>query len=165
VLLREAIAKDGQGGIARVRDSRPAAFGRAKWPTKTLSSWSYCASIKSCEDSATLNCRKGTCGNTSDESEIELANKLITGMTTNWDAAAYHDEYRAALMKLVEKKVKRGETERLNRKTKSRGVAANDQSYGCFEAECVASVKTRWREKASGEEWPATARHEDKASS
>ncbi len=43
--------------------------------------------------------------------EIDLANKLIDGMTAKWDAAKYKDEYRDVLMTLVGKKVASGETE------------------------------------------------------
>jgi DNA end-binding protein Ku len=43
--------------------------------------------------------------------EIELASQLIEGMTGEWDPDAYHDEYRAELMKLIERKIKSGQTE------------------------------------------------------
>ena len=32
-------------------------------------------------------------------------------MTAKWDASKYHDEYRDVLMKLIEKKIKSGQTE------------------------------------------------------
>jgi len=43
--------------------------------------------------------------------EIELATKLIDGMTTKWNAAKFKDDYRDVLMKLVEKKIASGQTE------------------------------------------------------
>jgi DNA end-binding protein Ku len=43
--------------------------------------------------------------------EIDLATKLIDGMTVKWNAAKFHDEYREVLMKLVQKKIKAGQTE------------------------------------------------------
>src|SRR5262249_9329953 len=43
--------------------------------------------------------------------EIDLASKLIDGMTMKWNASKFHDEYREALMKLVQKKVASGQTE------------------------------------------------------
>jgi DNA end-binding protein Ku len=43
--------------------------------------------------------------------EVDLAMKLIDGMTTKWNAAKFKDEYRDVLMKLVEKKVASGQTE------------------------------------------------------
>jgi DNA end-binding protein Ku len=46
--------------------------------------------------------------------EIDLATKLIAGMTVKWNASKYHDEYRDALMKLVERKIKSGQTEAID---------------------------------------------------
>jgi DNA end-binding protein Ku len=43
--------------------------------------------------------------------EIELAAKLINGMTAEWNPSKYHDEYRDALLKLIQRKVDAGQTE------------------------------------------------------
>jgi DNA end-binding protein Ku len=43
--------------------------------------------------------------------EIELASKLIDGMSGKWDANKFEDEYRTALMDLIERKIKSGQTE------------------------------------------------------
>ena len=43
--------------------------------------------------------------------EIELANKLISGMSNDWKPTQYHDEYREALMAMIQKKIKSGQTE------------------------------------------------------
>jgi DNA end-binding protein Ku len=43
--------------------------------------------------------------------ELDLAINLVEGMAGDWDPADYDDEYRAALMKLIEKRIKSGETE------------------------------------------------------
>jgi DNA end-binding protein Ku len=42
--------------------------------------------------------------------EQELAEQLIAGMTGKWNPAAFHDEYRDALMKLIERRIKTGDT-------------------------------------------------------
>ena len=42
--------------------------------------------------------------------EIDLATKLINGMTVKWNAGKFHDEYREVLMKLVQKKINAGQT-------------------------------------------------------
>ncbi|WP_437223060.1 Ku protein [Planctomicrobium sp. SH661] len=42
--------------------------------------------------------------------EIELAEQLIQGMTASWEPEAYHDEYREALMGLIDKRIKSGKT-------------------------------------------------------
>jgi DNA end-binding protein Ku len=43
--------------------------------------------------------------------EIDLAAKLIEGMTAEWDPTNYHDEYRDVLLNLIQRKVDAGQTE------------------------------------------------------
>jgi DNA end-binding protein Ku len=43
--------------------------------------------------------------------EIDLATKLIGGMTAKWNPSKYHDEYRDVLLKLIQRKVDAGQTE------------------------------------------------------
>ena len=38
--------------------------------------------------------------------EVEMAKKLIDGMTTDWEPDKYKDEYKTQLMKMIEEKVK-----------------------------------------------------------
>lgn len=40
--------------------------------------------------------------------EYEMAEKLVESMTVKWDPKKYHDDYREALMKWIEKKAKSG---------------------------------------------------------
>lgn len=40
--------------------------------------------------------------------ELEIAEMLVSGMTSEWDPAKYHDEYRDALMDWIEKKARAG---------------------------------------------------------
>jgi DNA end-binding protein Ku len=42
--------------------------------------------------------------------EMDLAMRLIDDMTEDWEPEEYHDEYRAALMDFIERKVSRGES-------------------------------------------------------
>lgn len=44
-------------------------------------------------------------------SEMKMAKQLIAEMTGRWDPADFHDEFRHQVMKIVEKKVKAGDTE------------------------------------------------------
>lgn len=46
--------------------------------------------------------------------EIDLAKKLIGGMTMKWNATKFHDEYREVLRKLVQKKINAGQTEAID---------------------------------------------------
>lgn len=41
--------------------------------------------------------------------EVDMAKKLIDGMTTSWDPAKYEDEYKTQLMAMIEEKVKHPE--------------------------------------------------------
>jgi len=43
--------------------------------------------------------------------EVQLAEQLIDGMTASWDPEKYHDEYRDALMTLIDKRIKTGKTQ------------------------------------------------------
>jgi len=43
--------------------------------------------------------------------EVTLAKSLVEGMAGEWDPEEYHDEYRDALMKLIERRIKAGDTE------------------------------------------------------
>jgi len=45
-----------------------------------------------------------------DEKEIKMAEQLVEAMVGKWDPKKYHDEYREDLMKLIEKKIKTGQT-------------------------------------------------------
>jgi DNA end-binding protein Ku len=42
--------------------------------------------------------------------EQELAEQLIEGMSGKWNPGAFHDEYRDALMKLIDRRIKTGKT-------------------------------------------------------
>jgi DNA end-binding protein Ku len=42
------------------------------------------------------------------EKELDMALALVKAMTSEWDPAKYHDEYRECLMKVIEQKVKTG---------------------------------------------------------
>lgn len=44
------------------------------------------------------------------QKEVDLAAQLVQGMSSPWKPAAYKDEYRGELMKLIEQKIKRGKT-------------------------------------------------------
>lgn len=45
--------------------------------------------------------------------ELEMAERLVESMTSKWEPARYHDDYRESLMKWIEEKAQRGETQPL----------------------------------------------------
>ncbi|MBV9107839.1 MAG: Ku protein, partial [Gemmatimonadetes bacterium] len=46
--------------------------------------------------------------------EIQMAEMLIGGMTSEWDPSKYHDTYRDDLMALIQKRIESGQTEVLD---------------------------------------------------
>jgi DNA end-binding protein Ku len=111
VLLREAIARSKKAGIATVviRARQHLAALLAVGDGLVLELLRYSQELRGLDDfefpSGDLKSAKVT------KKEIELAEQLIGGMTAKWNAAQYHDEYRDVLMKLIEKKIKSGQTE------------------------------------------------------
>jgi DNA end-binding protein Ku len=111
VLLREAIAESGKAGIATVviRARQYLAALIPQGDALVLELLRFHQELVSFNDFELPghDLRKYSVT----RKEIDLANKLIDGMTIKWNAAKYKDEYRDVLMKLVEKKVASGQTE------------------------------------------------------
>jgi DNA end-binding protein Ku len=111
VLLREAIRESGKAGIAKVvirgRQYLSALIAQGNALVLELLRFHQELIDLSEFDLPSSNLREYGVA----KKEIELATKLISGMTAKWNASKYHDEYRDALMKLVERKVKSGQTE------------------------------------------------------
>ncbi|MEX0703006.1 MAG: Ku protein [Planctomycetales bacterium] len=110
VLLREAMAKTGRVGLAGVV-IRARQYLSALVPQEhalILELLRYPQELRAIEDydvpGKDLKKYKVTA------KEIDLAAQLIEGMTADWSPEDYHDEYRDALMKLIEKKIKSGQT-------------------------------------------------------
>jgi DNA end-binding protein Ku len=111
VLLREAIAKAGKAGIAKV----------------VIHNKQYLAALVPQGDALMLELLrfddelvdvgdfeipgKDIRQYKVSKQEIDLANKLIDGMTNKWHAEKFRDEYRDVLLKVIEKKVASGQTE------------------------------------------------------
>lgn len=111
VLLREAIKETGKAGIARVviRARQYLAALMAQGNALVLELLRYHQEVaESTEFDLPADSLRET-GVT--KKEIDLAKKLISGMTIKWNASKYHDEYRDALMKMVERKIRAGQTE------------------------------------------------------
>jgi DNA end-binding protein Ku len=111
VLLREAIREAGKAGIAKVVIRARQYLGAliAEGDSLVLELLRYDQELIDLKeyDLPSSDLRKYGVA----RKEIELASKLIDGMTMKWNASKFHDEYREALMKLVQKKVASGQTE------------------------------------------------------
>jgi DNA end-binding protein Ku len=111
VLLREAIRDAGKAGIAKVviRARQYLAALMVQGDALVLELLRYhqeIADLKEFELPAHSLRQNGVT-----QKEIDLATRLINGMTVKWNASKYHDEYRDALMKMVQRKIKSGQTE------------------------------------------------------
>jgi len=111
VLLREAISKAGKAGIARVviRARQYLAAVVVEQDALVLELLRYAQELRPVDefDLPSGDLRKHKVS----KQEIELATKLIEGMSSNWKPDEYEDEYRTALMDLIERKIKSGHTE------------------------------------------------------
>lgn len=111
VLLREAIAGAGKAGLARVviRARQYLAALVVEGDALVLELLRYADELQSVEDlelpGSNLSEYKVS------KKEIELAAKLIEGMSGEWDPAQFRDEYRDALDRMIQKKIKSGQTE------------------------------------------------------
>jgi DNA end-binding protein Ku len=114
VLLREAIQASGKAGIARVviRARQYLAALMAQGDALVLELLRYNQELADLKDFELPAHNLKDNGVT--KKEIELAAKLINGMTVKWNAGKYHDEYRDALMKMVDRKIKSGQTEAIS---------------------------------------------------
>jgi DNA end-binding protein Ku len=113
VLLREAIAASGKAGIAKVviRGRQHLAALIAQGDALVLELLRFHQELIELSDFDLPTGELREYGVV--KKEIDLATKLIGGMTMKWDASKFHDEYRDALMKLVERKIKTGKTEEI----------------------------------------------------
>jgi DNA end-binding protein Ku len=111
VLLRQAIAEAGKAGIATVviRARQYLAALIPQGDALVLELLRFQQELVSFDDFElpSQDLRKHNVS----RKEIDLATKLIDGMTTKWNAGKFKDEYRDVLMKLVEKKIASGQTE------------------------------------------------------
>lgn len=111
VLLREAISAAGKAGVARVviRARQYLAAVVVEGEALVLELLRYAQELRPAEEfglpSGDLRKHKIT------KQEVDLAGKLIDGMSGDWKPETFEDEYRTALMDLIERKIKSGQTE------------------------------------------------------
>jgi DNA end-binding protein Ku len=111
VLLREAIGGAGKAGLARVvlRARQYLAALVVEGEALVLELLRYANELQSTDDlelpGSDLRQYKVT------KKEVELASKLIEGMSGDWDPSQFTDDYREALDKMIQKKIKSGQTE------------------------------------------------------
>ncbi|HTN92445.1 MAG TPA: Ku protein [Sorangium sp.] len=110
VLLREALRKTGKVGIAKVviRTREHIAAVRPRGRALVLNLLRFAHELRTDEelDLPELDAEGKGLG----KRELEMAERLVAEMATDWKPEKYKDEYRDDVMKLIEKKVKSGQT-------------------------------------------------------
>jgi DNA end-binding protein Ku len=100
-LLREAMSEDGRVGVAKVsfRDKEHLSALRFKDDVLVLETMYWPDEIRAADFSELDKDAKLR------PQEVQMARTLIENLTDDWDPEQYRDEYREALMGIVEKKV------------------------------------------------------------
>lgn len=111
VLLREAISAAGKAGLARVviRAKQYLAALVVEGDALVLELLRYAEELQAVDafelPSGNLSEYKVT------KKEVDLAGKLIEGMSGEWDPSQFKDDYRDAVDKMIQRKIKTGQTE------------------------------------------------------
>ncbi|MGZ5023667.1 MAG: non-homologous end joining protein Ku [Chthoniobacterales bacterium] len=104
VLLREALVKEKKVGIAKVVIKTRQYLAGVK-PLKDALVLELMHFGEELADPAKLNVPKKL---EPGKREMEMAKSLIENMSAKWDPGKYHDDYREALMEVIEEKVEAG---------------------------------------------------------
>jgi DNA end-binding protein Ku len=110
ILLREALKKTGKVGIARVV-IRARGYIGAMIPmgnALVLDLLRFGQEVRPAKD---YNFPTARGAHHPTPKELKLAESLVQGMAGEWNPDEYHDEYRDALMKVIHKRIKAGQTE------------------------------------------------------
>jgi DNA end-binding protein Ku len=105
-LLREAMSQDDKVGIAKVsfRDKEHLAALRFKDDAFVLETMYWPDEIRSFDADVDLDVKVR-------EQELQMARQLIENLTADWNPEEFTDEYREALLKIVEAKINGQEIE------------------------------------------------------
>lgn len=122
-LLRDAMAKAGKAGIATVviRTRQYLAALVPQDDALVLNTLRYHKELKSAED---LGIPEKVKGAHVSPKEIDMALRLIDDMADEWEPEKYHDTYREDLLKRIEEKIKKGQTEEITEPEKGEKAAA-----------------------------------------
>jgi DNA end-binding protein Ku len=103
-LLRDSLSKSGKVGIAKVviKERQHLAALKAQQNGLMLELMRFPDEVIDASDF------KPPQGHAASKAEMDMASKLIDSMSTKWEPADYHDDYKEGLEKLIEKKVASG---------------------------------------------------------
>lgn len=106
-LLREVLVKTGKVGIAKVV-IRTRQYLAAVVPEGDVLVLNLLRFAHELRDAGEVEVPHGRAGVT--DRELEMAERLVEGMVSDWDPEKYRDTYENDLMTLIEKRVKSGDT-------------------------------------------------------
>ena len=109
-LLRDVIKKTGKAGIAKIvlRTRQHLAALIPQGPLLVLHTLRYPHELR---DAANLDLPQGKAkGRAVSTQEVKMAEQLLETMIGQWEPAKYRDDYHDDLLKLIEKKIKAGQT-------------------------------------------------------
>ncbi|MBI5453162.1 MAG: Ku protein [Deltaproteobacteria bacterium] len=109
-LLRETLKRTGKAGVARVVIHTKEYIGVVMPYGKVLvlDLLRYAEGLKGAEDLEFPSEDLDAAGVT--EKELEMAEKLVKGMASDWDPSKYRDTYREELEGYIKRKIEAGET-------------------------------------------------------
>ncbi|HJT19550.1 MAG TPA: Ku protein [Nitrospira sp.] len=110
-LLRETLKQTGRIGLANVV-IRTRQYVAALIPVGdviVMNTLRYANELRSAEEVEVPSDNLKTAGVT--PKEIDMARRLVEGMSDKWNPQAFHDTYHEDLMALIEKRVQAGQTE------------------------------------------------------
>ena len=108
-LLREVMKRTGKVGIAKavIRNRQRLAALIPQGPLLVLNILRYAHELR---DSSKLALPETNGKGAVSPKEIKMAEELVENMVGDWNPEKYHDEYYEDLLKLIQKKVKAGQT-------------------------------------------------------
>ncbi len=106
-LLREVLVKTAKVGIAKVV-IRTRQYLAAVVPEGDVLVLNLLRFAHELRDAGEIEVPHGRAGVT--DRELEMAERLVEGMVSDWDPEKYRDTYESDLMTLIEKRVKSGDT-------------------------------------------------------
>jgi DNA end-binding protein Ku len=158
ILLRDALAKSGKVGIARVvlrtRQHLAALLVRNK--ALVLNLLRYAHEIRPVEQ-IEVPAARGSGGGVSPR-EVQMAEQLIDGMTEKWDPARFRDEYRDDVMALVKKKIRSNQTHTIVEPDESEEASAPRRDVVDLMPLLKESLEKRRGEKGPARAKPSAAR-------
>jgi DNA end-binding protein Ku len=118
VLLRETLRRTGKVGIARLvlRTRQYLAAVMVRGQALMVDLLRYADEIRDADELALPDEDVIAAGVS--EKELEMAARLVEGMSDTWDPARYRDEYREDVQKLIDDKVRTGSVHAVTRRGK-----------------------------------------------